>query len=307
VAPAEELVALSDLIAFVERPARAFLRQRLGVSVARWDDEVVDAIPVEFGGLERFGVGQRLLDAVLGGAGWQAAIDAEMARGTLPPGELGRPIVKETSRTAEQIAAQARVFAVTDPRTFETNLLLSGGQRLTGTVSGVHDRVLLSVAFSRLNPRQRLSAWVRLLVLTAAHPEVPWEAVTLGRARGRDAEVAIARIPPLAGSPETRAELARVELDRLLALRAEGLTRPLVAPARTAEAFVVAQAAGQDAAAAARREWVSGWTPSGFVEREDREPEHQLVFGDPLPLTGLGRDAPRLWEPLRTRERLEVT
>jgi exodeoxyribonuclease V gamma subunit len=305
-APAEDLVALSDLIAFVERPARAFLRQRLGVSVARWDDEVADAIPVEFGGLERFGVGQRLLDGVLNGAGWQAAIDAEMARGTLPPGELGRPIVKETSHTAEQIAAQARVFAVADPRTFETNVLLSAGRRLTGTVSGVHDRVLLSVAFSRLNPRQRLSAWVRLLVLTAAHPDVAWEAVTLGRARGRDAEVAIARIPALAGSPEARAELARAELDRLLALRAEGLTRPLVIPSRTAEAFVVAHASGQDGAAAALREWLSGWTKFGFVEREDREPEHQLVFGDRLPLAGLERDAPRLWAPLRVRERMEV-
>jgi hypothetical protein len=51
---------------------------------------------------------------------------------------------------------------------------------------------------------------------------------------------------------------------------------------------------------------VSGWTKFGFVEREDHEPEHQLVFGDPLPLAGLGQDAPRLWEPLRARERLEV-
>jgi exodeoxyribonuclease V gamma subunit len=304
-APAEELVALSDLIAFVERPARAFLRQRLGVSVSRWDDEVADALPVEFDALERYGVGQRLLEAVLGGAAWQSAIDAEIARGTLPPGELGRPVVRDAYRTAAEIAKHAEVFAVADPRTFETNVLLGAGRRLTGTVSGVRDRVLLSVAFSRLNPRQRLSAWVRLLALSAAHPDVPWEAVTLGRAGGRDATVAIARIPPLAGNAAGREELARAELSRLLALRAEGLTRPLAVPGRSAEAFVAARAGGQDGAAAALREWESGWGRNGWIDREDAEPEHQLVFGPELPLAGLAEDAPRLWDALRLRERME--
>ncbi len=302
---ADELVALGDLIACVERPARAFLRQRLGVSVARWDDEVEDALPVEFDALERYGVGQRLLEAVLGGADWQAAIDAEIARGTLPPGELGRPIVRDAYRTAAEIAQHAQVFAGADPRTFETNVRLGGGRRLTGTVSGVRDSVLLSVAFSRLNPRQRLSAWVRLLALSAAHPDVAWEAVTVGRAAGRESTVALARIPPLAGSPGGREEVARAELDRLLELRAEGLTRPLVAPGRCAEAYVTALAAGQDAAGAARREWESGWGRAGWIDREDAEAEHRLVFGAELPLAALAQDAPRLWDPLRARERLE--
>lgn len=302
---AEELVALSDLIAFAERPARAFLRQRLGVSVSRWDDEVKDALPVEFGALERYGVGQRLLEALLGGALWPAAIEAEIARGTLPPGELGRPIVRAVAATAGEIARHAQVFAGAEPRTFETNILLGGGRRLTGTVSGVRDSVLLSVAFSRLNPRQRLSAWVRLLALTAAHPDVAWEAVTVGRAATREATVAVARIPPLAGSPHGRAELARGELDRLLVLREEGLTRPLAIPGRAGEAFVAALAGGQDAAAAALREWESGWGRNGWIDREDAEAEHRLAFGLALPLTALARDAPRLWDALRARERME--
>ena len=41
---------------------RAFLRQRLGISVGDYSDEVDDALPVELDGLERWGVGQRLLD-----------------------------------------------------------------------------------------------------------------------------------------------------------------------------------------------------------------------------------------------------
>ena len=48
---------LDDLVRFVEHPARAFLRQRLGISVGDCDDEVGDGLPVELDALEQWGVG----------------------------------------------------------------------------------------------------------------------------------------------------------------------------------------------------------------------------------------------------------
>jgi hypothetical protein len=95
-------------------------------------------------------------------------------------------------------------------------------------------------------------------------------------------------------------------LNRLLSLRDEGLTRPFAVPSKTAEAFVTAERSGQDGAAAALREWKSDWTRYGWVDREDAEPEHKLVFGRDLPLDGMRRDAARLWDPLCSRERLET-
>ena len=50
-------VELDDLVRFVEHPVRAFLRQRLGISVGDYSDEVGDALPVELDALERWGVG----------------------------------------------------------------------------------------------------------------------------------------------------------------------------------------------------------------------------------------------------------
>ena len=61
------VVELEDLVRFAEHPVRAFLRQRLGISVGDFADEVEDALPVELDGLEQWGVGQRLLDARLAG------------------------------------------------------------------------------------------------------------------------------------------------------------------------------------------------------------------------------------------------
>ena len=62
-----QVVELDDLVAFVEHPVRAFLRQRLGISLYSAADEIEDALSVELDGLERWGVGQRLLEARLRG------------------------------------------------------------------------------------------------------------------------------------------------------------------------------------------------------------------------------------------------
>src|SRR5262249_9208875 len=75
------LIELDDLVRFVSHPTRAFLRQRLDVSVGDYVDEVADALPVELDALERWGVGQRLLDGGLAGASMDAGVAAEGPRG----------------------------------------------------------------------------------------------------------------------------------------------------------------------------------------------------------------------------------
>ncbi len=298
----ETIVALADLIAFAERPVRAFLRQRLGILVGSWDDEISDDLPVAVTGLERYGVGQRLLDALLAGVEPLQAINAEIARGKLPPGELGRPVVRQVWRDAAKIAAHARLHGGSgEPRSLETNVTLSGGVRLSGTVSGLHDHVLLTVGFSRLNPRHRIAAWVRLLALSAAHPEVPWETVTIGRSGARGSTVALARLRQLAGDPGTRRTIAVAELDRLVALREEGLAAPLPLPSLTAAAYAAAELSGADTEKAALAEWRSTYN----FDREDRDPENVRVFDGELPLAGLAGYASQLWRPLLTRETVE--
>ncbi|MBA3748694.1 MAG: exodeoxyribonuclease V subunit gamma, partial [Solirubrobacterales bacterium] len=80
------VVELDDLVRFAQHPVRAFLRKRLRISMADFSEEVQDDLSVELGGLEKWGVGQRLLDARLAGVDGRTAALAEIARGTLPPG-----------------------------------------------------------------------------------------------------------------------------------------------------------------------------------------------------------------------------
>ncbi|MCL2420186.1 MAG: hypothetical protein FWD04_12915, partial [Conexibacteraceae bacterium] len=297
-------VTLGELIAFVQRPVRAFLRQRLSVSLQRDEDEIDDALPIELDGLARWGVGQRLLEQRLAGAEKREAYLPELARGTLPPGELGIPVVEELWPAAKLLADTASNFAAGhDARSEQTNITLPGGVRLTGTVGGLYGHVMLSVSYSRLGPRHRLEAWISLLALSAAHPEIPFEAVTIGRA-GRDA-AQVARIPQLGSTPEARQAAALAELASLTELRAEGLRAPLPLPCETANAYAEAIRAGKDPVAAAMSKWRSGWTNWGFREREEGHPEHVLAIGSELDLDRLAELALAIWQPLLAREVIE--
>ncbi len=163
----DDVIELADLVRFVERPVRTFLRRRLGISVGDYSDELEDALPVALDALEVWGVGQRLLDARLAGVEPRTAVLAEIARGTLPPGVLGKPVIDRVQPTVEDIVAHVPEGGA---GSVDVKVALPGGRTLGGTVPGVAGDTVRTVTYSRVSARHRLAAWVRLLALTAAHP-----------------------------------------------------------------------------------------------------------------------------------------
>ena len=283
-------LSLDELVAFAERPVRAFLRQRLGISGSGSDDEIDDALPVELDHLELWNIGQRLLEGTLAGIDPQLCIKAEIARGTLPPGQLGFPVIKRIWPTVNTIVSCARSFADAPPRSVGINATLPDGRTLTGSVSGIRGHVLLSASYARLNPRHRLAAWVRLLALSAAHPDDPFEAVTVGKARrGSDGDVTVARIGPLGPDAPTRARRALTELAALVELRERGMREALPIAPLTSAAYAHAAAVGGDPEAAAENAWTSKFN----FPAEDVDPDHQRAFGGTLALADLLQPRPR--------------
>src|SRR5207248_312289 len=169
-------IDLEELVRFVEHPVRAFLRQRLGFGLWGGVDDVADALPVELDGLGRWGVGQRLLDARLAGVDGHAAIKAEIARGTLPPGVLGMPVIQTVYPIVDAIVEEAGALIAgrepADP--VDVRVTLHDGRLLSGTVAGLRGDTLLTTTYSRVGPKHRLAAWVRLLSLTATRPQQPF-------------------------------------------------------------------------------------------------------------------------------------
>ncbi|HEX3978589.1 MAG TPA: exodeoxyribonuclease V subunit gamma [Solirubrobacteraceae bacterium] len=323
------VVELADLVRFVEHPVRAFMRQRLGISLYSATDEVDDELSVELDGLQRWGVGQRLLEAQLRGIDQRTAILAEIARGTLPPGVLGKPVIDDLSPIVTGIVDRARTVAPTgtqagvggDP--IDVRVALEDGRLLNGTITGVSGDLLLATTFSRVSAKHRIAAWVRLLALTASAPERSFAAATVGRGQGRG-DVRTARIEPLGGTADERLAVARAELAVLMDLYDRGLREPLPMFCLTSAAYAEATRQGQDGSAAAAKEWETEWN----FEKEDREAEHQMAFGGVLALSEVleiapgdgeagdgwleaeesrfGRLARRLWEGLLAREEVRA-
>jgi exodeoxyribonuclease V gamma subunit len=282
-------VSLEDLTAFVVHPARAFLRQRLGVSVWQADDNLKDALPLVLDGLQKWDIGDRLLAQMLADPDGDAVArftDAEQRRGTLPPGPFGAATMAQIDAGA---AALARVAAAAvgaeRPQTRQISLDL-GAVRLTGTVSGVYGDRLLSASYSTLKPSDRLASWVRLLALTASGYPVS-EAVTVGRWASGDPAVgrAALTVPPDPASV----------LTQLLELRSAGLRYPL--PMATETSFVYAkhrlEAPPTDGYRAAAETWRA---PDGSWEKSSENTDKALVcvYGPDAPFAVLwDQSAPR--------------
>ena len=180
----DRVIELDDLVRFVEHPTRAFLRQRLGISLRSWSDEIEDALPVELDPLQKWGVGQRLVEAMLSGIDGRSACQAEIARGTLPPNVLGKPVIDAVYPIARGIVDAALEVVPGGPAgdPLDVRVQLADGRLLNGTVTGIGGDVLLNTTYSRVAPKHRLAAWVRLLAIVATHPERPLSAATVGRA-----------------------------------------------------------------------------------------------------------------------------
>ena len=298
------VVQLDDLVRFVQHPVRAFLRGRLGLSLGDYSTDVDDALPVDLDGLEEWDIGQRLLDARLDGCDFRAAYRAEIARGHLPPGLLGKPVIEKLQPTVEGLVEATEAEA--GPGTGETvdvRVALLDGRTLTGTVAGVHGDAVIATTYSRLAPKHRLAAWVRLLAVTASAVAPEYRGATIGRAR-QGAGIAVATVPPLMADVEARRAFARSRLAILVGLYDRALCEPLPIACKATAAYARVVRSGGDADAAAREAWEGSYNWPGEAD----EPEHALAFGRGLTFDELCREDPRDdergpgWEPAeRTR------
>lgn len=294
-------VELADLVAFAVHPVQAFLRQRLGVRLPQDDDEVADALSAELDNLSRWDVGERMLAARLRGVPAATWRQAEWRRGTLPPMRLGEKLLRDVATAVEALVAAAAPLYAVPAETRDVTVDLGDGRRLTGTVLGLRDGTLVAASYSRLGPRHRLAAWVRLLALAAAGEQTR-EAVTVGRHR-RGAQRST--LTPPSGPVAL--------LRDLVELRDSGLSEPLpLPPAATAE-YAERRHHGDsvDDALAGAQSAYAGM----FGDHLDRHLTYvydggweQLVAapGDGGDSTRFGVLARRLWEPLLRAERREA-
>ena len=284
------VVEVDDLVRFVQKPVRTFLRRRLGITVGDYDDEIEDALPIELDDLEKYGVGNRLLDTLLHGATPQAAVDAEFARGFLPPGALGQAVVDEVWPKVDAVLTCARdvLDLQAEPESVDVRAILADGRTLSGTVSGVagrHPALGLLCDPRPAAPHRRVGAPCRAhrgaprASVPGDHRRTPPGARRRSRGSGRSVTIRKsardrARVPRRARRPHgpRAARAAAHRLQDVARLRGGG--EQGVRPARTV---------------GRREQWASEFR----FDKEDKEPEHLLAFGGQQPLGFLLAPPPR--------------
>jgi exodeoxyribonuclease V gamma subunit len=301
-------VSLADLQAFLSHPVRAFLRSRLDVTAPLEAEETHDAIPLTLDGLEKWTIGDRMLTEVLAGTYPGDAVRAEQLRGDLPPGPLGGHALQGIIDGLKGLVEQTVPLRQGEPRSYDVEVDLGGGRRLTGSVGPVWENRLVTVSYSRLAAKHRLRAWLDILALTVARHDQSWTSHAVGR-RGRAA--AHAMISPL----DDRAEQW---LRDLVDLYDRGMREPLPMPPKTACAYAEEARRpqrGGDPEDKARREWETDRFSATGIPGEDADPSHVQAWGEHAPLEcllspvrdderwndqphRLGQLALRLWGPL---------
>ena len=299
-----DVITLDELVAFCEHPVKAFLQQRVGLSLFERDDDPADGLPIELAGLDQYRIGERMLRDRLAGHDLARCIQAEWRRGELPPGALGENVLATVVDGVEPLVTAAGRFAVGEPDSRDVDVELPDGTRVVGSLGGLHRNTLLRTEYSRLRPKQRVRAWVRLLALAAGTGE-SWSAVSVGRAAKHG--IARATLAPVAP------ERARTLLADVVALHRDGLCEPLPLATQSAATYARERAGRGSpdiALADAMRQWtgrigeaadaahVRVWGPDADVLRAQPGPPG----GEP---TRFGTLALRLWAPLLAVEAVD--
>ncbi|MCL2092080.1 MAG: exodeoxyribonuclease V subunit gamma [Micrococcales bacterium] len=217
-------IELASLVAALQHPVGAFVRDRLGVTLRDATELADDRLPLEVDGLTRWAAGDRILRAALAGADLAVASAAERRRGHLPPAALGQQVASEVYAEAAAVQRAAAGYLTEPPRNVAVTVDLPGGRRLTGAVE-VRGHLVAAATYAGLSAKRRLQAWLELLAVVADGSVPVRGAVVVGRRR------ATTRLR----APERDA--ARACLASAVELYDEAMTEPLPLPLTTSWAY----------------------------------------------------------------------
>lgn len=180
------VVTLAELTAFLEHPVAFYLRERLGLFLARDDTDLEDDLFVSVSSLAQWAMADRLLTARVVGTSPDRWAHVERARGQLPPGGFGELEVARLQARVDDLLASAAVIGVDadlDVR-YPVDVVLDDGTQVVGTVVGgcrSDPPGPAKVTVSRSSPKQHLATWLALLALTGTDPTVCWRSVVVRR------------------------------------------------------------------------------------------------------------------------------
>jgi len=266
------VIELDELQSFLRNPVAWFFRHRLGVRLPQESEPLTGLLPVAPTGLEKWKVGQRLLEARLHGRSTEEWWEHEQALGSLPPGRLGRELKGTFTATVDAIVGEADRLGYDAARVVaqRVDVELADGTRVVGSVevSGPDGRHCIVPTFSRLRPKNKLGAWLSFVALVADDPSSTWSTTVIGRHEDANSKFAATSyaFTTEGEGPDRWRETAREALENMVGWYRQGLREPVPFFPKTSWALVADQAMEGD------------WNGGGSQVGERNGPGMELAF-----------------------------
>ena len=251
---------------FFNNPSRYLLENRLGVFLAEEAPIFEEEENFFLRGLNRYQVGQDLVQGDMENADPEFLGMVEQAMGRLPHGAPGSVVLCEAGAEARQFAQKVRRYANGDQagrvildRTF-------GDFLLTGELRPIYENIHLQPFYSSFKPKYLLRAWICHLALNAADPAgFPGTTILVCRDETW-------RMDPVKNGAEI--------LQTLLDAYWQGLSRTMIFFPETSFAYADAIFSGKKNERAAITAAMAKWKGNDFSPGESSDPYFELCFPD---------------------------
>ena len=174
-------IEIDDLCDVYANPAAYWLRKNAGLlpSVLKETEPIATDIPMALSPLDKWQIVTRMIRLVLAQKSPEAITQAELRRGTLPPGQVGVTLALDCLKQATSIVAKAEPI-LREPLSWRSiSLGLDGVPDLVGQIP-VRGGGILEILAGRVQPRQEIGAWAKILALQVAYPDQGWRAHLVG-------------------------------------------------------------------------------------------------------------------------------
>ncbi len=214
-------ITLDDLVRFWKSPPAYLLNRRLGIYLKHDRTELGAREPLDINSLDRWSIGEPLVQHCLDGIGSEESERLLRGRGELPLGAWGRKVFEDYRVEAQAVATEALTRRGGDARApVAVKIPLSAGATLCGTITDLFPGGRVAQTYSMASPKRLLALWISHLALCAAGVPEPSMLVTRPKKDSKKGPV-VEKLAALS------AEQAKVHLEGLVRRFVEGQERPL--------------------------------------------------------------------------------
>ncbi|MEW5755996.1 MAG: exodeoxyribonuclease V subunit gamma [Pseudomonadota bacterium] len=276
-------VALDDLIAFFQNPAKYFLRQRLGIVLRQAQEAGEDVEPFALDKLDQYQLKQSILQQAISGADLDEYFEILRGKGELPLGAFAEAEYQSHVAAARPLAQKINAQLAAGLETGELDLAL-GEFRLHGWLKNITVHGQVQYRFTKIKAKDRLRLWLAHLALNAIRPGAR------SRHFGEDEEFVLAPV-------ERAAQL----LHRLLEIYWRGLSSALPFYPETSLAYARQQLAGDRAKGLEQA--IRAWEGNDFAPGEGADPYLAMAMRGRHPLEETFAElAVAVYQPMLTAE-----